>query len=138
MDILLLQSAMSKTLTKATHICKHWLERGQIKCFEREQHAKKAVIRKDVGVQIVPVAQIVGSVGRCHDFDSQFRFKKEHSRERFEHIKQVMHRGQMLPPVELYKLQEDYYVLDGNHQVATAKELGQLYLDAYMIEYLSS
>jgi hypothetical protein len=44
--------------------------------------------------------------------------------------------GVSLPPVVLYKLGFGYYVLDGNHRVAAAKELGQLEVDALVTEFV--
>jgi len=41
-----------------------------------------------------------------------------------------MEAGKPLPPVVLYKLGYGYYVLDGNHRVAAAKQLGQLEIEA--------
>lgn len=42
----------------------------------------------------------------------------------------------ILPPVDLYKIKDKYYVVDGNHRVAAAKEIGQIYIDAYVTEFL--
>ena len=38
--------------------------------------------------------------------------------------------------MQLYKVKDRYYVVDGNHRVAVAKEVGQTYIDAYVTEYL--
>jgi hypothetical protein len=43
--------------------------------------------------------------------------------------------GRALPPVELYKLDERYYVVDGHHRVAAALALGQLEIDALVTDY---
>ena len=42
-----------------------------------------------------------------------------------------------LPPVELYKIGEVYFVKDGNHRVSVARERGQVYIDAYVIQIIS-
>jgi hypothetical protein len=47
-----------------------------------------------------------------------------------------MESGVSLPPVVLYKVGYGYYVLDGNHRVAAAKQLGQLEIDALVTEFL--
>jgi hypothetical protein len=39
-----------------------------------------------------------------------------------------------LPPVDLYKIGEIYFVKDGNHRVSVARERGQEYMDAYVTE----
>jgi hypothetical protein len=44
--------------------------------------------------------------------------------------------GTALPPVQLYKLGDRYYVVDGHHRVAAALSLGQLEIDAVVTEYL--
>lgn len=129
------KSAMSRTLTVVTAKYRDWVEQEKIKCFEKEQRVSRTIMRRDLGLKIVPVQQIVGSVGRCHDFDKQFRLKRGLPLDRLKHIKRVMLSGKILPPVKLYKIEEEYYVLDGNHRVAAAKEIGQLYIDAYVIEY---
>jgi hypothetical protein len=41
-----------------------------------------------------------------------------------------------LPPVELNRLGEVYYVVDGHHRVAAVRSLGQLEIDAVVTEYV--
>jgi hypothetical protein len=41
-----------------------------------------------------------------------------------------------LPPVELYRLGNIYYVLDGHHRVAAARLNGQLELDAQVVDFV--
>jgi hypothetical protein len=48
----------------------------------------------------------------------------------------AMERGQALPPVELYQLGSGYYVFDGHHRVAAARQLGQLELDANVVRFV--
>ena len=66
----------------------------------------------------------MGSVGRYHDFDDQFRFKQKGFSERYQWIKNAMRGGLALKPVELFEIKDEYYVLDGNHRIAAAKEMG--------------
>jgi DNA-binding Lrp family transcriptional regulator len=93
---------------------------------------------RDLGVQKIPVDRIVGSVGRYRDFDSKFRMKKHHSQERLDSVRKFMQEGKTLPPVRLYQIKEEYYVLDGNHRIAVAKELGTSEMDAQVIEFFAS
>ena len=39
-----------------------------------------------------------------------------------------------LPPVELFKIGDIYFVRDGNHRVSVARQQGQNYIDAYVTE----
>ena len=79
---------------------------------------------------------IVGSVGRYQDFDSRFRLKKNIPPERLQNIKEAIRSGKPLPPVKLYKIRDEYYVLDGNHRVAAAKEFNWDTIEAHIVEYL--
>src|SRR5690606_1903566 len=39
-----------------------------------------------------------------------------------------------LPPIQLYKVGDVYFVKDGNHRVSVAREKGQEFIDAEVIE----
>ena len=112
--------------------------RNTIESFQEQQNATQATEPLDLGVRTVEVKKIVGSVNRWQDFDSKFRFKLKSklALERYENIVKVMEQGVILPPVVLYKIRDKYYVLDGNHRVAAAKQIGQTYIDAKITEFI--
>ena len=39
-----------------------------------------------------------------------------------------------IPPIEVYKIGEVYFVSDGNHRVSVAKEMGNSTIEAYVRE----
>ena len=88
-------------------------------------------------LQVVPIAQIVGSVDRERDFDRQFRPTSSRVRARWERIAAAMRRGEELPPVDLYAIGEIYFVRDGHHRVSVACALGYSEIDAYVTEVIT-
>lgn len=111
---------------------------NHISSFNEQQEKEDDVEFIDHGVKTVDLERIIGSVGKYYDFDSQFRPKKHMSGKRFNDIKRAMRDGKYLPPVKLYQIRNDYYVLDGNHRVAAAKDLGHNDIQAKVIELLSA
>jgi len=110
-----------------------------IRTFADDAARAGPVAPRSLGVRTVEVARIIGSVGRANELDETFR-PTEHRREdehRYQQILTLMQQGAALPPVVLYKLGYGYYVLDGNHRVAAAKQLGQLEMDALVTEFVS-
>ena len=88
----------------------------------------------DGGLQVVAVDDIHGSVGRTHDFDDAFYPIHESSRHRWCAVAAELYRGHNLPPVELYHVDDDYYVIDGNHRISVMKAIGQEFVEAQVIE----
>lgn len=87
-----------------------------------------------IGMRQVPIDAIIGSVGRFQDFDRAFLPKGTSTRGRWESIDRAHLMEIDLPAVELYKIGEVYFVKDGNHRVSVAREKGQVYIDAVVIE----
>jgi uncharacterized membrane protein YfbV (UPF0208 family) len=87
-----------------------------------------------IGLRQVPISQIIGSAGRYKDFDRAFLPVRDRTRARWESIDLAHYTDVILPPVELYKMGEVYFVKDGNHRVSVARERGQVFIDAYVIE----
>ncbi len=87
-----------------------------------------------LGLQVVPLDRIVGSVGRYRDFDRAFLPRNPALRSRWVRIDAAMRRQEALPPVELYKIGDVYFVKDGNHRVSVARQQGQQVIDAYVTE----
>ncbi len=112
--------------------------RARVKCFNATYHAGSYAGRADLGYRVVPVAQIVGSVGRCGELDGQFHSLRltPENEDRLARIRRLAEEGVVLPPVELYKLKDEYFVVDGNHRVAVAKENGAGDIDAHVVEFL--
>jgi len=53
-------------------------------------------------------------------------------------VKRAMREGKSLPPVKLYKIKDEYYVLDGNHRIAAAKAFGRSDILAKIVEFIPS
>ncbi len=106
-----------------------------LKCFDKERRRKNLISRIDRGIATVNMDEVVGSVGRCLDFDANFSLQADHSLSRLESIKQALKDFKPLPLVELYKMDDEYYVVDGHHRIAASKQLGQKFIDAHIIEY---
>ncbi len=88
----------------------------------------------DIGNQQVELDKIVGSIGRYQDFDRAFLPRHTNTRGRWESIDKAHIQEIGLPPVELYKIGSVYFVKDGNHRVSVARERGQVFIDASVIE----
>ena len=113
-------------------------QNSEAKCFREDQECEGAFDHINRGICSVPLEQIVGSVGRYHDFDSHFNIKDHVPPDRFISVKNAMREGKSLPPVKLYKIKDEYYVLDGNHRIAAAKELGRSDIMAKIVEFIPS
>lgn len=86
------------------------------------------------GHQVVPLAQIVGSMDRFQDFDRTFLPRKKNTRGRWTNIDRAYYEDVRLPPIQLYKVGDIYFVKDGNHRVSVAKQQGVEFIDAEVIE----
>lgn len=92
--------------------------------------------QRTLGRQVVPLANIIGSQGRYHDFDRRFLPRTDLIQHRWSSIERAMKQGVNLPAVELYKLSDVYFVRDGNHRVSVARQLGRIDIDAEVTELL--
>jgi hypothetical protein len=102
--------------------------------FDEVRRGIHAQAQREGGVREVPIEQIVGSVGRYRDFDRAFLPRQARTRDRWESVDRAHLDGTDLPAVDLYKLGEIYFVKDGNHRVSVARERGQHFIDAHVIE----
>ena len=98
-------------------------------------HAGGPVYR---GIQAVPIDKIVGSVDRFRDFDRAFLPSQDFTEERWQSVGRAYYSDVNLPPVKLYQIGEVYFVVDGNHRVSVARELGREFIDAKVQEVRGS
>ena len=102
--------------------------------FEEVVESLGRIGQHDLGLQVVPLEAIVGSVDRTVDFDRGLRPTSARLRSRWERINAAQRRGEALPPVSLFKVGDLYFVRDGHHRVSVAKSLGRTDIDAYVVE----
>lgn len=99
----------------------------------------RAVSQTNIGLKQVPLKNIVGSVNRTSDFDRNFRPLSDDDGSRWANVKAAMTSPLTpgVPPVSLYKIGEAYFVMDGNHRISIAKQMGLDSIEAYVTEVRS-
>jgi len=103
--------------------------------FEDIRREFAANNRLQRGRRLVEVDEIVGSVGRWDEFDRSFLPARASVGHKWKRIDRAFHRTQDLPPVELYKLEEAYFVVDGHHRVSVARYHDVPTLEAAVVEF---
>jgi hypothetical protein len=83
-------------------------------------------------VQAVDLSSIVGSFDRCDDFDRRFYPLHNRLQTRWVRVASMMLQRTPLPPVELVRVQDCYFVVDGHHRVSVARALEYTTIDAVL------
>jgi uncharacterized ParB-like nuclease family protein len=89
------------------------------------------------GVQEIPLNKVIGSAApeaKAADFDPAFLPINRRLRDRWTRIYTAMVEGDELPPIDVYKLDDAYYVIDGHHRVSVARSIGRDMINARVIE----
>jgi len=87
-----------------------------------------------IGLRVIALDSIVGSVDRTRDFDRRFRPTSARVRERWERLALAQRRGESVPPIEVYRIGDLHFVQDGHHRVSVAHALGLDVIEAYVTE----
>lgn len=96
----------------------------------------RAFERSYLGVMPIEVAKIVGSVDRVGEFDRDFLPRRRRVEERWRRVEEAFPEGDF-PPIQVYKLGEAYFVIDGHHRVAIARQRRMSHIDAEVTELRS-
>ena len=80
----------------------------------------------------VPLADIVGSLGRAQEFTADFLPRHSSDEERWARVRLAVDSLEGVPPIELYEFDGDYYVKDGHHRVSVMKRMGLRSVEAYV------
>lgn len=109
---------------------------NELLSYEEVAEKLKLNVRSEHGIHDIPLDAIVGSVGRYTDFTRTFLPLKSNDQERWARVKAALDNpnGFGLPPIEVYKVGEVYFVLDGNHRVSVARQEGFTQIQAHVIE----
>jgi hypothetical protein len=106
--------------------------------FEEVVHALGRRSQRDLGVRTIPLECIVGTVDRQRgEFDRDFR-PAAGTRGRWEGIAAARRRGEQMPPIDVYKVGELYFVQDGHHRVSVARAQGDGDIDAHVTEVVTA
>jgi hypothetical protein len=108
----------------------------EMRDFDEDTRSLGVLARSFRGTHPIPVAQVVGSVGRAFELRPNFMpILTPHGSFRYRQIKARMERGASLPPIDAYKLGDRYYVVDGHRRVAAARRVRLLDIDAIVTEF---
>src|SRR3954465_472666 len=100
--------------------------------LDEAQRRLRVVGQSYVGIRPIEVNRIIGSVDRSLDFDRCFTPRLHGSGQRMASLRAGFPDGD-LPPIEAYEVGGAYFVADGHHRVALARERGADYIDAELI-----
>jgi hypothetical protein len=115
-----------------------WLKRmrGESTELLNYDEVRQILLAREAGVkprlEEVPLDKIVGSVGRYRDFNSAFLPKNEALQERWARVDAARESLEGLPPVDLLKVGDLYFVRDGNHRVSVARAHGEKSIEAFV------
>lgn len=105
-------------------------QKGTLLDLTSVQSTCRVTSQYDQGTDSIPLEKIVGSASRNQDYDSDFRPLHLHLKPRWVKIAALRLMNVSLPAVELVRIGEAYFVIDGHHRISVARALGQTYIDA--------
>lgn len=106
---------------------------GSLLTLEEVQETLRSYQQSYMGIRSIPVASIIGSVSRSDDFDDEFLPRSDAMEERWESVERYF-ADRPFPPINVYKVGDAYFVSDGHHRVAIAKQRDVEFIDAEVIE----
>jgi hypothetical protein len=86
--------------------------------------------------QEIRLDQIIGSVDKSEWFTRSLLPLSTRLENRWGIIYTLMQGSRGFPPIEVYKVGRDYFILDGHHRASVARYLGNRVIEAYVIEWL--
>ncbi len=102
--------------------------------YEDVRRKLKAESRSRRLLKDIPLDAIVGSVGRYSDFSRSFYPLQDSDQHRWAQVEMQVSTPLGLPPIEVYQIGEVYFVIDGNHRVSVARQMGASHIEAYVTE----
>jgi hypothetical protein len=98
-------------------------------CPSTSEQPRRVSGQAYLGVREIPLDRIVGSVDRSDDFDRGFRPRRRLSRSRLASLRSAF-RDVGLPAIQVFEIGGAYFVEDGHHRVALAREQRADFIDA--------
>lgn len=112
-----------------------WQRSCHLVPFETVKTKLHLICRLEKGRQEIQLDQIVGSVGKPEFFTRSLMPSNGSLENRWTNIYDLMLGFRGYPPIEVYKVDEEYFILDGHHRASVARSLGNPTIEAYVTEW---
>jgi nucleotide-binding universal stress UspA family protein/Icc-related predicted phosphoesterase len=124
------RAALEEIWSSLTGSSKHLIQFQQVEDQLQYEQSQK------LGLMDIPLDAIVGSVSRPDDFTRKFFPRDAVDQDRWQRVKRGM--DQAIRPIDVYQIDQAYFVLDGNHRVSVARQRGMTQIPAYVTKIESS
>ena len=124
------RGALESIWTTLTGSAKHLIQFQQVEDQLQYDQSYK------LGLIDIPLDAIVGSVSRPKDFTRKFFPREAVDPGRWQQVKKGM--NQSIQPIEVYQIDQAYFVLDGNHRVSVARQRGMTHIPGYVTKIEST
>jgi len=102
--------------------------------YDEVQQGLKGEVLSERRLEQIPLDAIVGSVGRYVDFTRSFLPRQDRDEARWIEAREELMDPGPVRPIQVYRIDEVYFVLDGNHRVSAARQLGDSRIWAYVTD----
>ncbi len=99
----------------------------------------RSLAGREIGLRTIPLDEIAGTAvagqaQRGSDFKPLPPFRSRNWEGRWQRIRSAYDSMKVLPPIEVLRYADRYWVLDGHNRVAAALDIGQVEIDAEVTE----
>lgn len=116
------------------------LERSVLPSLYDRHPGASTAPRRRVGVRSVPLDRVIGTMRHPSQNTGDFlplpRLRGENWRARWQRINRALDRLEIMPPVDLVQVGDEYFVEDGHNRVAAARHAGAVDIDADVTQLL--
>ena len=124
------RAALENIWNTLTGSSKHLIQFQQVEDQIQYEQSQK------LGLVDIPLDAIVGSVSRPNDFTRKFFPREAVDPGRWQRVKLKM--DQQVRPIDVYQIDQVYFVMDGNHRVSVARQRGMTRIPAYVTKIEST
>ncbi|MCA9838511.1 MAG: universal stress protein [Trueperaceae bacterium] len=107
---------------------------SELLSYDEVRKRLRAIEDNTQKLEVIPLDAIIGSVGRYSDFNRLFQPLNNSAAARWTGVNRAITGLRGVPPIEVYRIGETYFVKDGNHRVSVARQLGFKNIEAYVTE----
>jgi len=107
-------------------------EDTELHSYDEVRQQLQAIEKSSEHLEEIPLDAIVGSVGRYHDFTRKYLPKASIDKNRWARVMASSQGLSGLPPIDVYRIGQVYFVQDGNHRVSVARQMGNTAIQAFV------